>query len=292
MAPLAFVNGELLAADQAVLSVFDHGLVVGDGVFETVLVRHGRPVLLGRHLERLAASAAGLGLEPPDPAVVTAAAEQVLGSEELALGRLRITYTAGPGPLGSGRRAVPRSLVVLAEAADPAPASCRVAVVPWTRNERGALAGLKTTSYAENARALAWAAGQGADEAIFANTAGNLCEGTGSNVFVVLRRSERDGAGEGGAGEGGAGDAEVLTPPLTAGCLAGVTRSLALQCGASEGNVAIDDFRAEHLLEAFLTSTVRGVQPIAAIDGAALASCPGPATAAIAERFDKLRAEG
>jgi branched-chain amino acid aminotransferase len=285
VAPLAFVNGRLVAPELAVLSVFDHGLVVGDGVFETVLVRDGRPVLLDRHLDRLAASARGLGLEPPDRAEVTAAATQVLGSELLVLGKLRITYTAGLGPLGSGRYAGRQSLVVLAEPADPPPPSTRVAVVPWTRNERGALAGLKTTSYAENARALAWAVEQGAEEAIFANTAGNLCEGTGSNVFVVLGSS---GVGEGDEDEG---EDDVLTPPLSAGCLAGVTRGLALQCGAREGNVAIDDFRAEYVREAFLTSTVRGVQPIAAIDGAPLASCPGPMTAAIAERFEKLRAE-
>jgi branched-chain amino acid aminotransferase len=274
MAPPAFVNGELLGRDEAVLSVYDHGLIVGDGVFETVLVRDGRPVLLERHLRRLSASAHGLGLLPPEPAEVAAAAGDVLGAEHVDRGRLRIIWTSGSGPLGSRRQPGRRSLVVLAETADPPSPSSRVAVAPWTRNERGALAGLKTTSYAENARALAWAAEQGCDEAIFANTAGNLCEGAGSNVFAVLDAGV------------------VVTPPLRAGCLQGVTRALAIECGAIERDLAIDDFRAEFVSEAFLTSTMRGVQPIAVIDGVTLAHCPGPATGAISAGVERLRAGG
>ena len=90
------------------------------------------------------------------------------------------------------------------------PASSAVATVPWTRNERSATAGLKTTSYAENVVALAHARANGAGEALLANTVGNLCEGTGSNVFLVL-------------------DGQVVTPPLSSGCLAGVTRALLLE---------------------------------------------------------------
>ena len=86
--------------------------------------------------------------------------------------------------------------------------------VPWPRNERGALAGLKTTSYGENVRALAYAAERGGSEAIFANTPGNLCEGTGSNVFVVT---------------GG----ELRHPAAAAGCLAGVTRALVIEWAAA-----------------------------------------------------------
>ena len=82
--------------------------------------------------------------------------------------------------------------------------------MPWPRNERGALAGLKTTSYAENVVALAYAAERGATEAVFANTAGHLCEGTGSNVFYVV-------------------EGELRTPTLAAGCLAGISRALLLE---------------------------------------------------------------
>ena len=105
----------------------------------------------------------------------------------MPLGRLRITYTGGLSPLGSDRgdrRARPSS----SRSARPRrrPDTTAVITVPWTRNERGALTGLKTTSYAENVVALARAREQGASEALFANTVGRLCEGTGSNVFVVL----------------------------------------------------------------------------------------------------------
>jgi branched-chain amino acid aminotransferase len=138
--------------------------------------------------------------------------------------------------------------------------SSSVAVVPWRRNERGALTGLKTTSYGENVLALAYAHDRGADEAIFANTRDELCEGTGSNVFVV-----RDGL--------------LVTPPLTSGCLAGITRALVLErVGAVEEELAVAELDPSRVEEAFLTSSIRGVQPIAAVDGARFAQCPGPAS--------------
>jgi branched-chain amino acid aminotransferase len=160
-----------------------------------------------------------------------------------------------------------------------APAEARsgpqaVLVVAWLRNERGALAGLKTTSYAENARALAHARREGADEAVFANTAGNLCEGTGSNVFVVV-------------------DGRLITPPLSAGCLAGVTRDLVLESSeAREEDLPISRFNAADVEEAFLTSTMREVAPIHTINGEPQMACPGPLTAAAREAFEKLAAAG
>ncbi len=109
----------------------------------------------------------------------------------MPLGRLRITYTGGYGPLGSDRgERGPTLLVALGESTRRPRHSTAVITVPWTRNERGALTGLKTTSYAENVVALARAREQGASEALFANTIGQLCEGTGSNVFVVLDEQE------------------------------------------------------------------------------------------------------
>lgn len=271
MAPLAFVNGSIVDSSDAALSVFDHGLIVGDGAFETVLVRNGHAVLLDRHLRRLDASCRGLGLPAVDADEVRTAVEKVLASERLELGRLRITVTSGRGVLGSGRTPGERTLVVLASEATPPAATTSVAVVPWPRNERGALAGLKTTSYAENAKALAFAIEAGADEAIFGNLAGNLCEGTGSNVFVVL--------------DGGT----VVTPPLSAGCLAGITRGLAIECGAVERDLRLADFAASSVREAFLTSTARGVQPIAVLDGEPLAICPGSVTLELAAEIDRLR---
>ena len=138
------------------------------------------------------------------------------------MGRLRITYTAGPAPMGSGRGEGPPTLVVAYSAIDAVPVSTSVTTVPWTRNEHGATAGLKTTSYAENVIALALAAERGGTEAIFANTAGNLCEGTGTNVFYVV-------------------DGELRTPTLASGCLAGVTRALVIEwCDAREVDEPLD----------------------------------------------------
>ncbi len=124
--------------------------------------------------------------------------------------------------MGSGRGDGPATLVVAYCAIDAGPASTAVSTVPWPRNERGATAGLKTTSYAENVIALAHAAERGGTEAIFANTVGHLCEGTGSNVFYVV-------------------DGELRTPTLACGCLAGVTRALVIEwCGGARGRRAAE----------------------------------------------------
>ena len=151
------------------MSVFDHGLTVGDGVFETAKVVDGVPFALTRHLDRLAASARGLGLTPPDRR--RAARRRRRGARTptpTQLGRplrLRITLTGGPSPLGSDRGDAGQTLVVaLAPITAWAP-TAKVVVVPWTRNERAATAGLKTTSYADNVVALAHAKARGATEA-------------------------------------------------------------------------------------------------------------------------------
>jgi branched-chain amino acid aminotransferase len=267
-----WINGELLPDSEARISVFDHGLVVGDGVFETIKVARGQPFALTRHLARLSASAVGLGLPAPDLDHISAGVAAVVGAYPgIALARLRITVTAGVAPLGSERGNSPLTAVVaLAEQRPPADA-VDVAVVPWTRNEHGAVTGLKTTSYAENVRALAFAAEQGAAEAIFANTAGNLCEGTGTNIFVV---------------SGG----RLVTPPLSAGCLAGVTRALVIEwAGVVEEDLPIRALAAAD--EAFLTGTTRDVQPIRKVNGSLLASAPGPVTRKVADVFGMRAAE-
>src|SRR5215213_6464650 len=104
----AWVNGRLLDDPAApAVTVRDHGFTVGDGVFEAVKVVEGRPFALTRHLDRLARSAAGLGLPPLDDAEVRRGVDAVLAAEELALGRLRVTYTGGEAPLGSVRGDAP-----------------------------------------------------------------------------------------------------------------------------------------------------------------------------------------
>jgi branched-chain amino acid aminotransferase len=264
-----WVDGAVVEADQARVSVFDHGLTVGDGVFETAKVVDGVPFALTRHLDRLASSARGLGLTPPEDGALRDAVAVALAAnaDAVAAGplRLRITLTGGTSPLGSDRgQAGPTLVVALAPLTAWAP-TAKVVVVPWTRNERAATAGLKTTSYADNVVALAHAKAHGGSEAVLANTAGMLCEGTGSNVFVVL------------AGE-------LVTPPLTSGCLAGVTRALVLEwTGAIERDVPLGA-----LLEAdevFLTSSTRDVQAVHAVGDDSYPDAPGPLTRHAAATF-------
>nr|BFD85876.1 aminodeoxychorismate lyase [Streptomyces sp. Xyl84] len=254
-----WLDGGLRDTESARVSVLDHGLTVGDGVFETVKAADGKPFALTRHLDRLTRSARGLGLPDPDHDEVRRACAAVLAADPVPLGRLRITYTGGDGPLGSDRGEHGTTLVVALGETTRRPDSTSVVTVPWTRNERGALTGLKTTSYAENVVALARAREHGASEALFANTAGRLCEGTGSNVFVVL-------------------DGEIHTPPLASGCLAGITRALAIEwTGARETDLPLDVL--ERADEVFLTSTLRDVQAVHRVDERTLPGAEGPVTA-------------
>ena len=185
----------------------------------------------------------------------------------IEFGRLRFTVTGGRGPLGSDRHDSDLTHIVTAVPhARPEPHGA-VVTVPWVRNERAATAGLKTTSYADNVIALARAKEQGAIEAIFGNTRGELCEATGSNVFVVL-------------------DSVVHTPPLDSGCLAGITRELVLEWCAADGIDVVEQALPLDVLgraeEVFLTSSIKDVFPVSAVDGRALTG-PGPVTARLQE---------
>ncbi len=278
--PVVWVDGRLHAGGGAVVDALDHGMTTGDGVFETCKVVDGVPFALGLHLERLARSAAGLGLPAPDPARVREAVGAVLAERPLARGRLRVTWTSGPGPLGSERHG--GSTLVVAAAPAPARAAApSVVLVPWTRNERAATAGLKTTSYAENVVALRRALAAGAGEALLANTRGELCEGTGSNVVVQLRDDR------------GAPAPELVTPPLSSGCLAGVTRALLLRWASEEGLPVVERAIPVEALEGaaavLLTSSLRDVQVQTALDGRLLATDGLPGRAA--ELFARRAAE-
>jgi branched-chain amino acid aminotransferase len=276
MVTVVWVDGRVVEESSARVPALDHGLTVGDGAFETCKVVDGQVFALTRHLRRLDRSLAILGLPPTDGEQLrTAVAETVTAAGRLPLARLRITVTGGPGPLGSDRGSLGPTLVVALSSASRWPTRIVVATVPWTRNETSAVAGAKTTSYAENVVALNAAHSRGAHEALLANTRGMLCEGTGSNVFVAV------------------GD-RLLTPPLTAGCLGGITRELLLEWAAGEDlPIAEEDLPFDVLDTAediVLTSSTRDVQPVNALDGRELVG--GKLGREAAELFARRAAEG
>ncbi|WP_304451192.1 aminotransferase class IV [Nocardiopsis sp. YSL2] len=272
IAGAGYGRGTVVDGSEARIPVSDHGITVGDGVFETVRAQGGRPFALTRHLRRLARSARGLGMAEPDLELIADGVARALAANpDLTDARVRVTVTDGTGPLGSDRASGEQTAIVAVGPFPSVPPHTDVVVAPWPRNEFGALAGLKTTSYADNVRALAYAKERGGSEAVFRNIAGNLCEGTGSNIFVVL-------------------DGRLVTPPLSAGPLAGITRELVLEWfGGEEEDVPME--RLPEVSEAFLTSTGRDVQPILRIDGREVSAGVGPVSAKAAAVFAEHAAE-
>jgi len=265
-----WMGGRVVGPDEARVSVYDHGFTVGDGVFETMKVVRGRPFALRRHLERLESSAARLGIGIPlGRARLAAAIDEVLAAAGPEGRRLRVTVTGGVAPMGTRRGDAEPTLVVAVGPLPPAAPEATAVTVPWPRNERSAIAGVKATSYAENVVALAEARKVDADEAIFATTRGRLCEGTATNVFVVV------------------GD-QLLTPSLLSGCLAGVSRALLLEAvpEADEEDLPFEVLRTAD--EVLLTSTTRDVQPLRMIDGRPLPGAAGPVAQRAAKAFAAL----
>ena len=266
-----WLNGRLYGPDETpAVPVTDHGLVVGDGAFEALKITAAGPFAVQRHLDRLSRSARALALPPPDHAVLRSAIDAVCTGQAWQLGKIRITYTGGQGPLGSQAAYGPPTVVVIAEPMDAPAAVARIVTAPWRRNENGALTGVKSTSYAENVRGLAYAHAHDAAETIFLNTAGDVCEGTGTNVFCVFGN-------------------RVVTPPLAAGCLAGITRELVVEwCDVVEDDLTLAE--AAEADEVFLTSSLRDVQAISRWDGVDHPA-PGPKTAEITAHFLARSAE-
>jgi len=271
-----WVDGRLVGADTPAVSAVDHGVTVGDGAFETAKIDQGVPFALTRHLRRFDRTIAGLGLPPADHDRIRQGIAAVLDGDPIGFGRLRFTVTGGCGPLGSDRHDSELTHIVTAVPHDRPGRHGAVVTVPWVRNERAPTAGLKTTSYADNVIALARAKEHGALEAIFGNTRGELCEATGSNVFVAV-----DGA--------------VRTPPLDSGCLAGITRELLLEWCAADGVEVVEEALPLDVLaradEVFLTSSIKDVFPVSTVDGRPLAA-PGPLTARMQQVWSAAAALG
>lgn len=244
----------------------DPGLLVGLGVFETMLVENGRVAGPHHHIARLQRGAQTLQLPRPDEHRAYQAIEALIKlGEDYPFARLRLTWT--PGAKGTGE--------LLATLGTYQPVD-RVAlwVSPYVRNERSPIAGVKATAYAENILALSHARDRGADEAVFGNSQNHLCEGATSNIFI-----EHQG--------------QLLTPPLASGCLPGITRQLCLEWGKAHGlDIRVQPIPLSVMNDTdhvALTSALKGVVSATSIDGRALK--PGPLTQKLAQIYATQRAK-
>jgi branched-chain amino acid aminotransferase len=248
---LASVDGAITAATRASIPLPDDGLYRGDGVFEVIRLYRGRPFALPEHLDRLERSAAAIEL-----AVERSSIERELATLLAEFGtddaQLRIVLTRG------GRR------ILLTERLPERPASVRLATVTYSPSV--ILTGVKSLSYAANMQATRIAKGRGADEAVLVRPDGVVLEAPTSTIFWV-------------SPQGG-----LQTPSLGAGILESITRAqIVRSLHVTEGEFPVEDLLGAH--EAFLASTVREVQPVAAIDDHRLE--PGPRTVEAEEAFKR-----
>lgn len=245
--PLVWHDGAIVEPSTPIATATDHGLLLGDGVFETMVVRDRRPAMLDRHLRRLRRGLDRLDIVgAPDDATIIAAVDSLIDASGLDDARLRLTITAGPGSTPRERGDRPTTFLTIDRLA-PAPATTSLMIMPWTRNERSPLAGIKATAWADNAFALRHAIAHGFDNALFLDTTGRLSECATANLFLVH------------------GD-EILTPSLASGCLAGTVRESLL-----DHRIAVErDLWPADLERAdavFITTSTTGIVPVERVDG-------------------------
>jgi branched-chain amino acid aminotransferase len=281
------VNGRLSDQEHAVVSVFDHGFLYGEGVYETWRTYNGQPFLFDRHMRRLRNSSAMLALAVPltDEQIETRCRETMraaglgeIPGGEAAEAYVRVLLTRGVGELSYDPAGCPDPTVVVIVKPHVAPPrevyerGVKVALVPIIRNHPGTVNPLiKSNNLLNNALAMQEAFRRGAFEGVMRNYRGELAECTQSNLFVV-----KDGI--------------VLTPPLDAGLLAGITREFVLEVGTAAGmpmrEAVLHDEDLFGADEAFFTSSTRELVPIVAADDRTIgAGIPGPVTGALLERF-------
>src|SRR5215831_3515216 len=292
MAAIVNVNGRVFDQDHAVISVFDHGFLYGEGVYETLRTYNGQPFLFDRHMRRLRNSAGMLDLTIPlSDAEIDGRFRETMraagfGDDRLRESYLRILVTRGVGDLSYDPVVCPTPSVVIIVKEHAAPPErvfeqgVRVALVPIVRNHPGSVNPLiKSNNLLNNALAMQEAFRRGAYEGVMRNYRGELAECTQSNLFVV-----RQGV--------------ALTPPIDAGLLPGITRAFLFEVG-EEAKIPVREavLHDADLLgadEVFFTSTTRGVVPATRVDDHVIGTgVPGPITRALGEAYiRRARASG
>jgi branched-chain amino acid aminotransferase len=269
---IAYVDGKWTPAEEARISVLDHGLLYGDGVFEGIRVYGGRPFLLEEHLDRLEASARAIALDlPAERSAIAALCLEAAGRAALDDGYLRLVVTRGAGALGVSPHTCPRaSLIVIAAPLTLYPAEryrdgVRLITSSLRRSAHDALPPqIKSLNYLTSVLASIEARRQGADEAVLLNAQGLIAECTADNLFLVSR-------------------GRVLTPAVASGALAGITRALVVQLLTAQGiecvEAALTPADAWTADELFLTGTGAEIVPVCEIDGR-----PLPAARPVTER--------
>lgn len=275
-----YVNGRIAPADQAVVPVYDHGFVYGEGVYETLRTYNRVPFLYQRHVDRLRQSAARILLEVPfdDGTLLSWTEQTIAAAGDLNEAYIRILLTRGVGDLNYDPKSTPTptTVIIVKPFEPPAPRvfqeGIRISLVEMLRNHPQSVnPRIKSNNLLNNAMAMQAAYRAGAEEGLMCNYRGELTECSQANFFLVR------------------GEA-VLTPPTDAGLLEGVTRAFIFELGRELGI----DVREETLLpkdladadEMFITSTTRELSPVVNIDGRVVGSGkPGPITKRLLARY-------
>jgi branched-chain amino acid aminotransferase len=277
-----YITGKLVDKDQATVSVYDHGFLYGDGVFEGIRVYGGKVFLLKEHMDRLYESALAIRLEiPMTKADLTAAVNSTVAANDLKEGYVRLVISRGGGSLGlDPRRTSNPQVVIIADTITLYPAEMyehglKLITASTLRNHPQALsARIKSLNYLNNILAKIEGIDAGCVEALMLNHKGEVAECTGDNIFIVTR-------------------GVLKTPPVDAGILEGITRNAVIKL-AREAKIPVSETTLlRHDLyvadECFLTGTAAEVVPVTSLDGRPIGSGkPGPITRDLLERFKKL----
>src|ERR1700731_4187275 len=280
-----YVDGKFYAEADAKVSVFDHGLLYGDGIFEGIRFYNGRVFRLEEHLDRLWDSARSICLEVPiSQRAMTEALLETVRQNDLRDGYIRLIVTRGVGNLGLNPEQckTPSVIIIPAQIALYSEEMYRrgltVVTVPTRRTNPSALnPAVKSLNYLNNVMARIEANLANPDEALILNDEGNVAECTADNVFIVKR-------------------GQIFTPPITAGALRGITRSVVFEIAAETGiKVTKADITGHDVFiadEAFLTGTAAEIIPVVKADGRPIGTGkPGPITARMIARFREMTRE-